>query len=47
VWGGVIFRVYTGMDVLGDEKSVLRSSEIRARNFDNVSLLLCYQMSHF
>jgi len=31
--------------VLGDQKSVLESSEIRARNFENVSSLLCHQMS--
>ena len=36
----------TGTDVLGDQKSVPECSEIRALNFDNVSSLLCHQMSY-
>ena len=41
------YSVPTGTDVLGDQKSVLESSEIRARNFDNVSSLLSHQLSYF
>ena len=36
-----------GTGVLRDHKSVLKSLEIRARNFDTVSSLLCHKMSYF